>query len=328
MGAVGCLKERTRAWKGSVHVIRRIRHLSLGLASIAAGAAVAVAVPEIAPGDGPPSSASFTAVDFAWNVTGSTAHAVTIATGGTVTFGYPSGRSAHNADFSGGSAPTSCTQTAGSNTGATPPLPATPKAAGWSGTCRFDAPGRYAFHCDLHPTSMKGTIDVVATTATTGTTATSPGPPLPTVTTTVPPPSTPSNPTPGGSSGRPLAHRRASVAHRQRGAILHGTVKTAVSRSRVVVTALISNRVLAARPPRHVRKVRVGSDSRRATAAAVTSFAVMLDADARAALHRRHRLVVKLRIVVTPPGGRSVATTATVVLRERRASAGPASLGS
>ena len=298
-------------------MIRRIRHPSLGLAAIVAGAALALAVPALAPGDAPPSSASFTAVDSAWNVSGSSAHAVTIAAGGTVTFGYPSGTSAHNADFAGGLAPASCTQTAGSSAGATPPLPAKPKAAGWSGTCRFDAPGRYAFHCDLHST-MKGTIDVVAATVTTGTTTTSDAPP-PTGVTTAPPPSTPA--TPGGSSGRPLAHRRAGIAHRQRGTIVRGRVKTPAKRSRVAVAALVSSRMLAAQPSRDVRKVRVGSDIRRATSADATSFAVLLDADARAALHRRHRLVVDLRIVVDPPVGRSVATTTTVVLRERRASA-------
>lgn len=163
------------------------------------GAAVAV-VPGLASGSAP-STASFTASDFTWKVSGSSANAVTIAVGGTVTFSYPSGSNEHNADFGTGAQPSSCTQTAGTDSGAVPPLPHVPTAPGWSGSCTFNVAGTYMFRCDRHP-SMTGTITVgepsgttttttgttTTTTTTTNTTTTTPPPPTTSTTTTTPPP--------------------------------------------------------------------------------------------------------------------------------------------
>jgi plastocyanin len=294
------------------------RHATAGLAALAtlaAGVAVGV-LPALAPGDAAaPTTASFTARDFAWEVTGSTVHTVTLAAGGTVSFGYPSGASSHNADFSGGAAPTSCTQTAGPDSGAVPPLPAVPTTAGWSGTCRFDTPGTYAFHCHLHPLSMQGTIYVVdpsgpppppTTTTTQTATTTAPGQ-------TYPQPGGSTPPSGGGSVGR----LRVTVAHRQRGVVVHGVVTTPGGRSRVAVTAFASNRALARQPPRDVHQVRVGSRRIRSSVTGSASFAVTLNAAAQDALDRRGRLAVELRIVVTPPSGRRVTKTIDVSLRER-----------
>ena len=313
-------------------------HLPLFVAALLAGALIAVAVPGLAPGDAPPSSASFTAVDFAWQVTGDQASSsVTIAKGGTVTFGYPSGRSRHNADFSGGPPPTSCTQTAGTQGGTPPPLPTLPTAAGWSGTCRFDTPGTYAFHCDLHPTLMYGVITVVdpsapppststgtttpptTTRTTTGTTTTTPGG---TTFTSTTPSGTP--PPGGGSSPHPPAGLHLAVAHVQYGAVLRGTAAGLVPGARVGVAALASARALGARHTRRVRELRVGSKRVRANGAGVASFALRLSASARAALRRHHRLGVTLRVVVTPPGGRAVVRAILVVVRDRRPAPPPA----
>lgn len=286
--------------------MRHTRRLSLGLAALVAGAAAAVAVPALAPGDAPPTSASFTAVDFDWEAAGG-GHTVTIAVGGTVSFGYPSGSYAHNADFSA-RAPSSCTQTAGSDSGAVPPLPALPTGAGWSGDCRFDAPGSYAFHCDQHPTLMQGTVEVVDPNA--------PAPPTTTGTTTTPPGQT--SPSPGGSSGSgggTAGRLRVSFAHRQRGTLLHGTVTTPAGRSRVVVTAFVSNRALAVHRPRHVRSVRVGSQVKPSDAGGDASFGLALGRAARAALQRRGRLAIELRIVATAPSGRRSTATVAVTLR-------------
>src|SRR6476659_3105879 len=153
--------------------------MTLLAVAAAAGAALAVAVHALAPGAGAPSTADFTAVDFAWEANGTSSTSVTIAAGGTVTFSYPSGASRHNADFAGGPAPSSCTQTAGVQGGTPPPLPTLPTAAGWSGSCSFNAVGTYAFHCDLHPGLMHGTVVVVdpnapPPTTSTGTTTTPP----------------------------------------------------------------------------------------------------------------------------------------------------------
>jgi plastocyanin len=307
------------------------------IAALAAGAAAAIVLPAMAPGDAPPTTASFTAQDFAWNATGGTTHSVTIAEGGTVDFGYPSGASSHNADFSGGPAPSSCTQTAGVDSGPVPPLPAVPTASGWSGSCRFDVPGTYRFHCDLHPTLMTGTVAVVdpnapppPPTTTTTPTATRPRTPPPTTTTA---PGGTTTPAPGGggtggtgpaggegagSSGGGAANGRlhASVVRRQHGVVVRGTVTTPAARWRVVVTALASSRMLARHRPRRVHDVRIASQRGRSDATGVEPFALRLSASARAALHRRGRLAVKLRILATPPaGGAAARTTVAVVVR-------------
>ena len=133
---------------------RRARHLSLSLVALAAGMAGALAVTAAAPVDAAaPQTASFTAVDDHWYVTATAGDTTaTIAVGGTVAFSYPSGGSAHNVHFADGSSPTSCTQTAGPGAGSTvPPLPAVPTPPPWSGTCRFNTPGTYAFVCECTP---------------------------------------------------------------------------------------------------------------------------------------------------------------------------------
>lgn len=302
---------------------RHARRLPLLAVALLAGALIAVLVPGIAPGDAaPPSTASFTAEDFSWHVTGDrTSSSVTIAKGGTVAFGYPSGISTHNADFAGGPAPTSCVQTAGtSGSRSPPPLPSEPTAAGWSGTCTFDTPGTYAFHCDLHPTRMKGTIVVVdpnapPPTTSTGTT-TAP-------TTTAPGTTTGTTPPPGGGAPPGPALLHLSVAHAQRGSVLRGAATVSAAGTRIDVTALAASSALGGRHGRHARTVRVGSKRVRATRAGRTAFAVTLNAAARRALHRRHRLAVSLRIVVTPPHGARVVKTIAVTVRERRAAPPP-----
>jgi plastocyanin len=277
---------------------RRARHLSLYLAALAAGALVAFAMSASADGGAqPPPSASFTARDNAWEVAGSSATTATIAAGGTVSFSYPFGSSSHNVDFTS-SDPTSCTQTAGPNLGAVPPLPASPAPAGWTGHCQFNTPGTYSFICNAHP-SMGGTIQV------------SDGSGAPPGT-----PTTPTTPTtPGsGSPGEP-APPTVKVARRQRGMTVRGSVTTSVGGSRLVIKALVSNRLLSPSPPRRVRKVAVGSLRRQLPAAGKTSFAVKLNRAARRALNRRERLTVDLRISVTPPGGTATRKTAKVILR-------------
>lgn len=294
------------------------RRAAAAAIALVAGAIAAVSVPALAPGDAaPPATGSFTAQDIAWDATGTTSHVVTIAVGGTVTFGYPSGVSFHNADFSDGPAPTSCAQTAGADSGPVPPLPAVPTAPGWSGSCRFDAPGTYRFHCDLHLARMQGTVVVVDPNA--------PPPPPPGTSGTTVTPTTPgqTSPAPGGGSSPPgqggttVRRLRVSVAHRQQGAVVRGLVQTPLARSRVTVTALVSTRLLARRRPKHPRLVSVGARDGRSDASGRAVLALTLNAAARSALHRRGRLAVALRVVVVPPSGRRTTTTVAVALRER-----------
>ena len=280
---------------------RRAHHLSLSFAALAAGAAAALAVSGSV-GAAAPSTASFTAVDSSptdhhWFVSGSTDTTATIAAGGTVTFGYPAGGSTHNVDFDAAQ-PSSCTQTAGQNRGGVPPLPASPLGPPWSGTCTFNAPGSYTFHCDLHK-SMTGTVVVEAGTSTTSTGSSTTG------TST------------SGTSMSALPSPRVSVSRRQRGTVVRGSVTTPAGPSRIVVTAFVTNRALGKHRAKHALRVRVGSQTKRSTGTGKTTFAVKLSAAARRALHRRHRLAVSLLIVVTPQGGPAVAKMASVALRDR-----------
>lgn len=97
----------------------------------------------------PPPAATINAFDFGFDNPATHTSSVTITAGESVVFAYPSGGSVHNVDFVDAQ-PSSCTQTAGVNSGAVPPLPGAPGAKGWTGTCHFDTPGTYTFACDAH----------------------------------------------------------------------------------------------------------------------------------------------------------------------------------
>ena len=117
---------------------------------------------------------------------------VTILATGTVAFGYSSGTSRHNVHFDDAQ-PTSCVRFDSSDT--VPPLPSSPRPAGWSGSCTFATPGSYPFHCDAHPVQMRGTITVVREQAPEPTPQPTPQPTPPPVTPAGPPaPSAPASP--------------------------------------------------------------------------------------------------------------------------------------
>jgi plastocyanin len=278
----------------------------VGLAALAAGTAAAYAVcGPAAVGASAPSTAAVTAVDFDWSMPGATDYTDTIAAGGSVSFSYPAGVAIHNVDFTGGG-PTACMQTAGATVGPVSPLPAVPEAPGWSGTCRFDTPGTYLFVCDNH-NYMKGTIVVEGRGTTTTTTS---GSTTATGSSTAAADQTPGagTSTPGGSAS-PSTRPRVSVARRQRGAVLRGTVTTPAGRARIKVTAYLSG---------HGSSTRIGSQTKRSKATGTTAFAVRLDPAGRRALLRAHRLAVELRVVITPAAGRPVTTKlVAVALRDR-----------
>jgi plastocyanin len=260
----------------------------------------------------PPATASFVASDSAggyygeghhWYVSGGSSTQVTVAQGATVTFSYPGGKSQHNVDFGGGAAPGVCAQTAGSSSGAVPPLPHEPTKSGWSGSCTFNTPGIYDFHCDEHPTEMKGTIVVQAASqppATTPTTGTSGAPP------------------PSGSGevangqANSLTGNAVQLAASQRGTSVHGSVQVAQNGSTLEVNASAASAQLAA--AHHHIQVRVGRFVRSSLAAGRVSFALHLDATARRALRRQRRLPLIVRIVLTVPDGSHITRTLAVLL--------------
>lgn len=280
---------------------RRARHLLLSLVASAAGVGVALVVAGVAPvAAAPPSTASIEAYDRGFRDPANPNQTqVTIAVGGTVSFAYPTGNDFHNVVFDA-SQPTSCTQTAGTNSGAVPPLPANGDVAGWAGSCQFNTPGTYAFHCSVHPTIMTGAVIVEAATTTDTNTA-------PTNSSTGPTSTT-------NTTASLLALPRVTITRHQRGVVVRGTVTTPTAGSRIVATAFSSNRALAKHRPKHTRRVRVGSQTKTSTGTGKTPLAVSLNAAARRALHRRHRLRVDVRVVVTPPSAHPVTTTVTVVL--------------
>jgi len=323
----------------------RLRKRYLPLAALL-GAAVAV-LPSLASGTAP-STASFTASDFKWNVSGSSATTVTIAVGGTVTFSYPSGTSKHNADFGSGAPPTSCTQTAPTPTEPVPPLPHVPTGPGWSGSCTFNAAGTYMFHCDLHPsmtgtitvgeptgtTTTTGTTTITTTTTTTGTTTTTTTTPPPTATTTTTPPPTQSTPTATQSSTTPATTTTSttpvellpgpllvggpSLRSTQRGTSVKGSLDVSQSGAggRLEVDLLFKGASLAkARRGHRPKQVTLGRLVRTSVHAGRMSFSVALNARGKRALRSHHRLALTVKITLTPGHGRAVTVTRGVVLR-------------
>ncbi len=227
----------------------------------------------------------------------------TVAPGGTVKFANPYSETPHGLKFTGGSA------------GATPTCSGIPAAAGepsgavsWSGECTFSAPGTYTFVCTVHA-EMRGTITVAPDGSTTVTTTT------PTSTE----PAAPGAPGPGGPSGvggSPFvagAHalRLASAQH---GAAVRGSidVSAAGAGGRLEVALLASGASLGA--GRHSSRVRIGRYVRASVHAGIVAFDVGLTARGRAALHRRPRLAVSVRVLLTPVTGTPGVLTRNVVL--------------
>jgi hypothetical protein len=282
----------------------RARHPLLYLAALACGATVFFALSlsggTAAAQVAPPTTASFTAGDNFWDWTGGTGTIAEIATGGTVTFSDPAGETPpHNVDFTGSQEP-ACTG-----------IPADPINTGWNGSCSFNSPGAYPFVCEAHA-EMTGRVDVVDVPG-------QPPPPGGNPPGGNPPGGNPpgGNPPgggdpPGGSPTQPNAPR-ITFARRQTGTTLRGSV-TAAAGAKVVVSALVSNRSLSNRRPKTVKKVKVGSQTKRSSGAKI-NFAVRLNAAARRALKRRGKLAVTLRIVVTPPGGKATIKTVAVKVR-------------
>jgi plastocyanin len=246
----------------------------------AALAAAAAVVPGLAAGSAP-TSASFTAFDFGWSANGNAnSTKLTIAQGGTVTFSYPRGINQHNADFGKGPRPSGCTQTAGQPSGSVPPLPRHPTEPGWSGSCTFNTPGVYSFHCDLH-TFMTGTVVVE------------------------------------GSGGSPFAGKPSSATSLrspQRGTTVHGSVK--LSKAATGGSLRVDLRVNAKSLGRRGSGlVRVGRLTKSAVKPGMIRFGVSLNAAAKRAERTQGRLAVAVEVTLQAPGGRPVSVTRPVLLK-------------
>jgi hypothetical protein len=236
-----------------------------------------------------------------WATPGSSqpAFKTTVASGGTVTF-VDHGREANIAWT--GTAPT-CEPSV-------PVAPASPKT-GWEGKCTFATPGTYQFESSTlfkdysndytkYEIVVEGSTTTTATTGTTGTTGTT------TTTTTTPPPS-PESPLAGSQS------QAVKVAKSQHGGSVKGSIELskAAAGDRLEVDLLAQSASLA--KAKHSTRVRVGRYVRSSLSAGKLSFSVKLNAKARQAIKRHHRLVLTVEIVLTPASGEALSITRSVV---------------
>jgi plastocyanin len=233
---------------------------------------------------------------------------VTIATGGTVDFTYPTGTRLHNVSFTN-MQPALCQLTAGPTPGPGTPLPTTPAPAPWAGTCTFAAAGTYAFVCDRHP-GMTGSVTVVDPAVVPNPPPPLPPEPAPPPPPPPPPPVPPPAPPPPGPAASAL-----QVAAAQRGVAIRGSVKVSSAGSRLLARAFARRKALFG--GQSTRQVQVGRQSRASVGAGRVAFAVQISAVARRALRRNGRLAISLRLTVTPPGGPAYTATRPVTLRHR-----------
>jgi hypothetical protein len=189
--------------------------------------------------------------------------------GGTVTFKSASGSVEHGVTWTGGPEKPSCSG-----------VPIDEGKTSWSGSCSFAQAGTYSFYCPVHPTEMKGTITATAS----GT------------------PPTGSPPPPGPQSAGAVASDL-TLARRQRGATVRGSIQLlrAGSGSRLVVE--LTTRRARLLGPGHSGKMRVGRLVRSSLPSGRFGIAVPLARVARGALHDETALTVTVTVTVTSPDG-------------------------
>jgi hypothetical protein len=176
------------------------------------------------------------------------------------------------------------------------------------------------------PTTTTSTTPTTTTPTTTTPTTTTPTTTTPTATTSTEPsgggastgpytattPAATKTPSPAGGSHPNATLALASVQH---GDAVHGTVQipAADSGARLEVE-LLAQGVSVAKVKRPSSS-RVGRLVRSSAPAGTVSFTVSLDAQAKHALHRHHKLALTVRIVLTPVYGTTTTLTRSVVVR-------------
>jgi hypothetical protein len=194
-------------------------------------------------------------------------------------------------------------------------MPPAPFPHRWSGTCRFDAPGTYSFHCQAHPDQMHGSVIVT-------------GLPDPSVTpspTPTPTASTSPGATPGG--GAPAAQPTPTsapvaatpgpaatglkLAASQRGRTLKGSISVARAGSTLTVDVLAKPSALGA-SGRALK--RIGHLTKSLDAGAHT-FAIKLSRAASSAITARRRLALTAKVTVAPPIGAPFTANRAVTMR-------------
>ncbi len=234
-----------------------------------------------------------------WATPGSSRPAATvmIASGGTVAF--VDQKTAANIAWTG-TAPT-CEPSV--------PVAPTPAKTGWEGKCTFSQPGTYKFESatmfeDSYENYKKYEI-VVEGSATTTTSTSTPSPTTSTPT---------SSPTPTGESptGSPFSGAP-TIRSNQRGTTVKGSLQIAKAGGgdRLEIDLIATTASLA--KAGHATQV-VGRFVSASVGAGQQSFSVKLDAKARKALKRHHRLALKVKITLAPARGEATSVTRSVTL--------------
>ena len=188
----------------------------------------------------------------------------------------------------------------------------------WEGSCKFETAGTYKFESSTlfngGPSLDYTKYEVIVEGASTGTTPTSTS----TSTTTSTTPTTTGSP--GSSSepfnGSPLEGGAGAleVAGSQHGSTVHGSVRVSqAGAGGKLEVGLFAGRALLATAGQP-KQVRVGRLVRSSLKAGKVPFSVPLDAKGRTALRRHRRLVLSMRISLTPQHGTPEAVTRRVVL--------------
>jgi plastocyanin len=235
---------------------------------------------------------------------------VTITAGGLVAIKNPSTETNHGVEWKSGPVTPVCSNAV--------PVGTTEVQAGknWSGTCTFTQPGTYTFWCTVHHYAMRATITVNAKGEPTSTTS-----PPPSATTPGTPEGSPgAQPGPGAlSPGAASLLLGASanavkVAPSQHGRSVLGSVAVsdAGARGRLEVDLLASPAALARAGHRQASAGKLVLTHLRAGR---VSFAVALNARARSALRRHHRLALSVRIEVSVAGAPPARIKRSVLLR-------------
>jgi hypothetical protein len=240
-----------------------------------------------------------------WATPGSNQPALklTIASGGSITFA--DSKTAANLAWTG-TAPT-CEP-------AVPVAPTAPKT-GWEGKCTFATPGSYRLESstlfnDGIDNYTKYEVVVEASTSTPSTASTGEGG---SKSGSAPTPTT-SGAAPAGESptGSPLS-AAPRISSSQRGDTVRGSLEVSKAGvgDRLEVDIIAATASLA--KAGHATQV-IGRFVSASVGAGQRSFAVRVDAKARRALKRRHRLALKVKITLTPANGEATSVARSVTL--------------
>ena len=214
--------------------------------------------------DGPTIESAGGAYGYYWSPA-----SIEVSPGGSVNFHSASGSVPHGVTWTGGPEKPSCSG-----------VPIDEGKTSWSGSCSFTQAGTYSFYCPVHPTEMKGTIVATAGGA---------------------PPT--GSPPPSGPAAAGAVASDLTLARRQRGATLRGSIQLlrAGPGSRLVVE--LTTRRARLLGPGHSGTMRVGRLVRSSPASGRFPLAVSLTPVARGALHDELALPVTVMVTVTSPEG-------------------------